>query len=211
MLPAGVTANTGVVLNDGLISFLARMRSALDPSVPMHVNSAIRTVTSQAEAMWVKLQADPSGNGLLSLYGTKAVSVIAAAKAAGIAGMVQSLNSSLNSGVVFSKHMTGDALDIRILGLSSGQVAALQQAAYAAGARETILETVPPHLHIEGLSQTGLMAWTPTTTSMGTFAKKAVPAAGAILLGAMLIGVTMWWRRRRSVRLLAGSTEGSDD
>lgn len=210
MLPPGVTAEAGTALNDNMLRFLGVMRSKVDPSVPMHVTSGIRPISGQASALWTKFQADPSGNGLIALYGQKAQSVVQAAKAAGVNGIAQQLAALAGQGIVFSKHMVGDAFDLRTVGLSGEHISALRAGAMAAGARseDVIVESVPPHLHVEGLTGFSLANYVPTTETV----KKSVPMLLFIGLGVLAVGGFFFWRRRRAGSTVAvGSIDAPTD
>ena len=205
MLPPGVTSEPNVALNDSMLRFLGVMRSKTDPSVPMHLTSGIRSVGSQASAMWVKFQADPSGNGLVSLYGQKAVNVVQAAKTAGVNGIAQHLTALASQGVVFSKHMVGDAFDLRTTNLSTAQIGALRAGAIAAGAGsdDAIVESTPPHLHVEGLTGFSLANYVPSTETV----KKNIPTLLLMVLGSVVVGGLIYWSRRRSgSTVVAGSS-----
>lgn len=209
MLPSGVSAEPGVVLNDGILMFLARMRS-VDPGAPMHVTSAVRPVMAQAQAMWVKYQADPSGTGLRRLYAddTAIGQIVAAAKTDGVNGIAGALAALAAKGVVLSRHMVGDAVDFSIDGLNQAQINGVVQAAKQAGAREVIVESVPPHIHAEGL--TG--GWLPSLPALPTLEastkSKLLSAGVVVLLGLLTFGAVYAFRRRKTTVFAAG---GSDD
>jgi hypothetical protein len=125
---------------------------------PVIVTSAARTPTSQAEALRTKISL---GDNIVRLYANKdaAKSVLYAykqAKHAGgskqqvVAAMANVIKAQTDKGVYLSNHLREGAVDIRTRDLSGWQrkqlVAAVQE---TPGVRNTLLESTPPHLHVE--------------------------------------------------------------
>jgi hypothetical protein len=185
-LPPGVTGNAGLVLNAAQGAFLRALRGAL-PGVPMHVTSATRTPEAQAAALVTKRRL---GEDLRSLYRSSrdiADALMAAPNT--VPAMAAVIRRYMAQGRYLSRHMRGDALDLRSRNLSASQREAVISAAARLGAR-AVYETTPPHIHIEqvgsGLSDAALAA------------RDAAGRAG----GYARRGGAALWRRRRTVALV---------
>lgn len=185
-LPPGVTGNAGLVLNASQAAFLAALRRAV-PGVPMHVTSATRTPERQAAALVTKRS---MGEDLRSLYRSNrdiADALMAAPNTT--SAMAAVIRRYMAQGRYLSRHMRGDAVDLRSRNLSAAQREAIIAAASRLGAR-AIYETTPPHIHIErvgsGLSDAALAAQDAAGRA-GGYARRG----GAAL-----------WRRRRTVALV---------
>ena len=144
-LPAGVTGNTGLVLNEGQVSFVRRLRRAL-PGVPLHVTSATRTPERQAAALVEKRKL---GEDLRKLYRSNPDIADALMRAPNTtAGMAAVIRRYMNQGRYLSRHMRGDAFDLRSRNLTAAQRNQIIATAQQMGAK-AIYETRPPHIHIE--------------------------------------------------------------
>jgi uncharacterized protein YcbK (DUF882 family) len=125
---------------------------------PIVVTSATRSPKSQAAAMRNKIAL---GDNVMKLYADKksAWQVLSAYKEAKRAGaskeqvterMAEVIEDQVDRGVYLSNHLREGAIDIRTKDLSHWErkelVAAVQD---VPGVRRTILETIPPHLHLE--------------------------------------------------------------
>jgi len=189
-LPAGVTGNGGLHLNQRMVDFLGALRKAVDPSIPIHVNSAVRTVEEQAAAMKTKRDL---GDDLRALYGSKVAPVLAAPNT--VPAMAAALQELANKGVVMSRHMFGDALDIRVRDWNQEQRNIVASAVAALGGKPQF-ETTPPHLHIEGLGEGtfGIQAGGGSNRKYWLFA-----LAGGTLIAAF-ITIDVLRRRRRRIR-----------
>ncbi|MCB9764962.1 MAG: hypothetical protein H6739_34635 [Alphaproteobacteria bacterium] len=146
----GVYMKRGVVLSPALLRFLARLRAVVPASIPLVVTSGVRTPEAQAAALQRKRTL---GDDLYALYrrghGPQIVaSLLAVANT--VPAMSAVLREWLARGVAMSRHMRGDALDLRIRGLSQEQLALLVMMCQRLGAR-AVVESRPAHLHIEGL------------------------------------------------------------
>jgi len=144
-LPPGVTAGSEVELNPSLSFFLQRLRAAV-PDVPIHVNSGYRSPQAQARAMLAKVQ---MGENLSALYGAKAQALLRLPLDPRV--WTAAIEALRRRGIYMSPHMRGDALDLRTRDLSPSQVAQLANAAARLGGRP-LLESTPPHLHIDGIA-----------------------------------------------------------
>ena len=144
-LPAGVTGNTGLVLNEGQVSFVRRLRRAL-PGVPLLVTSATRTPGRQAAALVAKRKL---GEDLRKLYRSNPDIADALMRAPNTtAGMAAVIRRYMNQGRYLSRHMRGDAFDLRSRNLTAVQRNQIIATAQQMGAK-AIYETRPPHIHIE--------------------------------------------------------------
>jgi hypothetical protein len=145
----GVYAKPGVELNNRMRGFLAALR--LKVGFPIVVTSGIRSTQAQASAMRAKV-ADPTGrgDGELSIYNGALASEVIKGGTGSTAAIKATLDAQVARDVFMSRHMRGDALDLRTSGMDSGDLAALQAAVKALGANK-LLEATPPHLHIEDI------------------------------------------------------------
>ena len=147
---SGVTESDGVVWNDVTERFVRRLRQVLDPAIPLHITSAVRTPETQAGAM-IKKYNIGGAEEIRKIYGKKSEYFLSQpATESSWAGVVRDL---IDKGILPSRHLKGDAVDIRTRNLSSGEIDALIAAAIKAGAGKTLLETRPPHLHIDRISE----------------------------------------------------------
>ena len=180
--PAGVTGGTGVELTPATSAFLVKLRAAVPASTPIYVTSGYRSPEAQAAALVTKRNL---GDNLTALYGTSRIAPILAA-ANTVAGMSAALREQMRNGLYLSRHMRGDALDFRTTNLTSAQVAEIQRAAEALGAK-TLVETTPPHLHVERIGG-GLLAI--------PGAKAAIGIVGILGLGVTGLLIFWFWRYR---------------
>jgi len=145
--------------------FLEKMSLNLDASIPIYVTSANRNPGQQASAMFTKwvLGGDYE---ISSVYSTQIsrsfLAVIDKFRSAGksdseiarqprvvvpiLARMVKDMQAS-GQGFTGS-HLAGNAIDLRISGLSDSQIVKLEDAAENAGGK-VLIEKNPPHMHIE--------------------------------------------------------------
>lgn len=107
-LPSGVTGPSGLHLNTEQVEFLRALRAKLDPSIPIYVTSATRSVREQASAMKTKRDL---GDNLRKLYGSKVDPVLAVPNT--VDAMAAALEKLVQQGVYMSRHMRGDAVDLR--------------------------------------------------------------------------------------------------
>jgi hypothetical protein len=156
MSGSGWSAASGVVLNDQLRRFLDRLAARL--SFPIYVTSGIRTPEAQARALAGKVAAGSTRQALDDLYAGSAILEVLGAAWPNVPGATfneavatQILKAQVARGIYLSRHMRGDAVDLRVSNLSAGQVEAVRSAAAALGA-EVIVESQPPHIHIEEIA-----------------------------------------------------------
>jgi hypothetical protein len=185
-LPPGVTGNAGLVLNSGQVAFLRALRAAV-PGVPMHVTSATRTPERQAAALVTKRS---MGEDLRRTYRSNA-DIAAALMAAPntTSAMAAIIRRYMGQGRFLSRHMRGDAVDLRSRNLSVEQRNALIAGAQRLGAR-AIYETTPPHIHIERIGG--------SISDAALAARDAAGRAG----GYARRGGAALWRRRRTIALV---------
>lgn len=142
-----VTANNGVVLTDGMRSFLAYLVRTLPADVPLHVTSGVRTTLAQAQALKVKRDL---GDDLLKLYAQDDLVRELLAVPNDVEAMREVLERQVARGRYLSDHMRKNALDLRSKNLTADQVALIERAAEKVGAK-VVKERSPPHIHIEDL------------------------------------------------------------
>jgi hypothetical protein len=139
----GYSTTPGVALNDRQAAFAQALSDAT--GLFFNVRSGTRTAVEQASAMLKKLRL---GEDLTKLYGEKARELLALPQDARTWGA--KIAEMQRKGILFSRHMVGDAFDIDYAGLSDEDVDALIAAAREMGAT-TLHEGTPPHLHIEAV------------------------------------------------------------
>lgn len=154
-----------VQLSSNARQFLEKMSLNLDASIPIYVTSANRNPGQQASAMFTKwvLGGDYEINSVYSSQISRSfLAVIDKFRSAGksdseiarqprvvvpiLARMVKDMQAS-GQGFTGS-HLAGNAIDLRISGLSSDQIDKLESAAENAGGK-VLIEKNPPHMHIE--------------------------------------------------------------
>jgi hypothetical protein len=169
-LVPGVFSKSEVVLNSRLRGFLAALR--WKAGFDIVVTSGVRTTAAQAAAMRTKVI--QGGTGELSIYSAKLRDEVIAGGTDTTAGIKATLDSQVSRGVYMSRHMRGDAIDLRTSGMESDRLKALQAAVKALGANQ-LLEATPPHLHIEDIPS--------------QFAAMDPAAVG----GAAALAAFLWW------------------
>lgn len=197
----------GVVLNEGQAAFVHALRAVLPPEVPLTVNSGTRTAEAQASAMIKKWQAaeanraaavaagkPPTKTGdqeLHDIYGDDAAisALLALPREVGVwAGQIAAWAAS---GRTLSRHQRGDAVDLHTATLPLAQRDALIAAAKSLGAR-TLLESAPPHLHVD---LPPAFAGTATAAARDEAAApvETFPADGWLLVPAPAPAGVPWW------------------
>lgn len=146
-LPPGVLGDSDLDVNQGQYDFMVALRYVTPPNVRIYITSATRTPERQASAMLYKFNA----NGAEELYKTyKADNIVTELikSSPDVPTWAAILRKHAANGIFMSRHMRGDALDIRIRDISSADANAIKAAASSLGA-STLLEDVPPHLHVD--------------------------------------------------------------
>lgn len=141
----------GVRLPAGAEALLDRLAAAA--GVPITVTSGTRSPAEQAQAMASKLQ---RGEDLTALYGQDdlVAEVLAAAKspsAPDVEAMAAVIEDQVRRGRFISRHLRGDALDLRTRDLSADQLAALKAALSQLGLRWL---DEGDHIHVDHLPLT---------------------------------------------------------
>lgn len=149
-LPPGVTGSSRLVLNAGQVDFLRALRANVPPSIPLYVTSATRTPEAQARALVEKRKL---GDNLYKLYRAKNIVKAVLAVPNTIAAMAPIIARFAQQGQFMSRHMRGDAIDLRNRNLSPQQQDVVTAAGRRLGAR-VIVETKPPHIHMEAIGGT---------------------------------------------------------
>lgn len=146
-LPAGVTSSSGVETNAAIDSFATALRARVASTIPLHVTSGVRTATAQARALVTK-RAQAGDAGVRALYGQKDLIDEILAVPATTEAMAKVLYAQMARGRFLSRHMRGDAFDLRRTNLTQEQAQIVNDAAKAMGAKP-LIEDDPPHIHIE--------------------------------------------------------------
>ena len=149
-LPTGVGGDDRLTLNAGQIKFLASLRRAVPASVPIYVTSATRTPEQQAAALVTKRNL---GDNLYALYRRDDIVKELMAVPNTTAAMAAVIRKWMGRNVYLSRHMRGDALDIRSKDIQPAQIQAIMAAARGL-ASKAILESTPPHIHVESIGGT---------------------------------------------------------
>lgn len=139
----------GVRLPAAAGPLLDRLAAHLD--FQLEVTSGTRSASAQASAMAAKIQ---RGENLYDLYSqddlvSEVYQVIGSTTDPDIEAMAIVIDDQVQRGRYISRHLRGDALDLRTKSLSSAQLAQLGQVLDALGVswlRES------DHIHIEGLA-----------------------------------------------------------
>lgn len=142
----GVTTSDGVVWSDETRNFVERLRQSIDPSIPLHITSAVRTPETQARAMLKKLELG-GPEEIKKVYGRKSKFFLNTPP--DVQSWTNVIEDLQSKGMGFkSGHLQGNAIDVRTRNLSSDQINNIITIAEQLGGK-TLLETAPPHLHID--------------------------------------------------------------
>lgn len=195
-----VYAKGGATLNDTMKSYAEAVASKL--GFPVVVTSGVRSAYEQALALQGKISAGSTDSDLYKLYADDDIVRDILRYKGNVAGMASVLTSYMARGRYMSRHMRGDALDLRVTGLSSSEIAQLAAAAKATGG-QVIIENNPPHIHVENLSGNYLSrAVTAVASATGT-TSAVVAIGGASFVGlaaasALAVAVGIYLASRRS-------------
>lgn len=216
--PGVYLQKSDIILNEKLVVFLRELRKLVNFDIM--VNSGIRTVSRQANAMWGNAQDRGGGtaglNYLANLYGSKLVNagLYNVKSLADLTAIVQSL---ANRGVYVSDHMKGNGVDID--NLPSAQLTQLKSA--VASLRQDLvpyleLRNEGNHLHLEGIGESFLSKLKDLTgevieagealvidgKSVISRVTGAFPVWLWVLAGVSVVGTAGWWawKLKRSVR-----------
>ena len=119
------------------------------------VTSGARTSQSQAEAMYTKM----AGGDALAVYANQSAAQkirsiydegvkANTSKSALIEEIKSEIDSQISQGIYISKHLKQGAVDIRSRDMSNDEKKQLKEAAKNV-ASTVILETIPPHFHLQ--------------------------------------------------------------
>lgn len=152
------SVNSEVILSEGAEAKVAQIADAYyaKRKKDIVVTSGTRTAASQADAMYIKLEA---GDDVVKLYrGSSAVKAIKKAYDAGkaasksrdeiVAAMTEVVAGQISAGVYISAHLRAGAVDIRSRDMSDADKAAFRKIARSV-AKQVLLETKPPHWHLQ--------------------------------------------------------------
>jgi len=192
----------GVLLNRATKKFANRL-AAMVPDVKLTVTSGIRTAESQAKSMAYN-RVNKGDANQRNLYRSQPglIGELLAVPAT-TAAMTPVLQAQIKRGRFISRHLRGDAIDIRVHGLTSDQRTRIRAAAAKLGATSV---DEGDHIHVGHIEKGAGKVLTALTTVTGTegvgagmfYVVRRVPwwmwVAGAgwtVLLGTVLV------RRRR--------------
>ena len=151
------TLQAGVTLTDAIKAKIKTIADAYNKATKktITVTSGTRTAASQAEAMYVKLE----GGDKLTIYkdqvNAKEIKksyddgkAAKKSKADIVKEMTSTIKAQIKKGKYISKHLKAGAVDVRSKDMSDSEKAEFKKAA-AATAVSVILETTPPHFHLQ--------------------------------------------------------------
>jgi hypothetical protein len=158
-VPGVYADDADVVLTSGMKGFLKKLRGRV--GFDFVVTSGVRSLSSQAEAMYRKLSL--YGFGSLSIYPDALVAGMEGAKSS--ADVLAILRQRLAQGFSVSDHLRGAAVDIRTRTLTTAQIQALFDAAKALGGTPGWEED---HLHIGDIEGSLLLSpWVWGSVALG--------------------------------------------
>lgn len=145
-LPGGTwrAAGSAVVLSDDLAAALDELAGAVGGELV--VTSGYRSPGAQAQAMLNKIE--QGGEDELRIYGDRAAVAALLALPRTEGAWTAQIAEWAAAGRYLSRHQTGRALDIRTRDVDPGRVRLIEATARALGWR-TLIERVPPHLHLQ--------------------------------------------------------------
>ena len=142
-LPSGVAKTSAVKLTEPITVFVADLRSRLPSSIPLLLTSGYRDPAAQALAMANKVKL---GESLRELYADDLADAVMGAYPD--IGEMASVIASFAVRGRGSRHLTGQALDLRSYTLTSAQIQQVLAVARDLGGK-AIYEDTPAHIHIE--------------------------------------------------------------
>lgn len=149
---AGIHVLGGVELTPALLRWLRDVRQRL--TFDIVVTSGVRTPEAQARAWKTKIDLGYTVKDFEALYRRDdLVQEVFRDSDLSVEGMARVFAAQVARGDFLSSHLTARALDLRTRGLTPGELGALRAAVTAVGGR-TVLETRPPHLHVEAYGLT---------------------------------------------------------
>lgn len=143
-LPPGVSVKGSYVkLTEPITVFMTDLRSRLPDSIPLLITSGYRDPAAQAQAMANKVRL---GESLRELYADDFADAVMGAYPD--IGEMSSVIASFAARGRGSRHLTGQAVDLRSFTMTSAQVQQVLAAARDLGGK-AIYEDTPAHVHIE--------------------------------------------------------------
>ena len=137
-------AGSAVVLSDELAAALDELAAAVGGELV--VTSGYRSPGAQARAMLAKIE--QGGEDELRIYGDRAAVAALLALPREESAWTAQIAEWAAAGRYLSRHQTGKALDLRTRDVDPARVRLIEATARALGWR-TLLEAVPPHLHLQ--------------------------------------------------------------
>ncbi len=142
-LPSGVSVErASMTLSEPITVFMADLRRSVPSSIPLHITSGYRTPVGQAHAMANKVK---MGEPLRVIYADDFADAVTGAYPD--IGEMASVIASFAARGRGSKHLIGQAVDLRSYTMTSSQVQQVLTAARQLGGR-AIYEDTPAHIHI---------------------------------------------------------------
>jgi len=216
--PGVYLQKSDIILNEKLVAFLRELRKRVDFDIV--VNSGIRSVSRQANAMWNNAQDRGGGtaglNYLAELYGSKLVNagLYNVKSLADLTALVQGL---ADRGIYVSDHMKGNGVDID--NVSGAQLTQLKSA--VASMKQDLVPYLAllnegNHLHLDGIGDSFLTKLKDLTgeviqagedlvvggKSLVTRAASAFPTWLWILSGLSVAATAGWliWQKKKAKR-----------
>ena len=142
-LSPGISKASAVKLTEPITVFMADLRSRLPSSIPLLLTSGYRDPAAQAMAMANKVKL---GESLRKLYADDFADAVMGAYPD--IGEMASVIASFAVRGRGSRHLTGQAVDLRSYTMTSAQIQQVLSAARDLGGK-AIYEDTPAHIHIE--------------------------------------------------------------
>jgi hypothetical protein len=197
-LGPGIFAKAGVVTNPTMLSWLTALRARVPSSIPLVVTDGQRTPWTQATAMLAKMN---RGENLRAIYKDDAAVDEVVMAGRNPSAMAAVISNQIAKGRFLSRHLTGDALDLRTAGMGADELNAVVAAAQALGA-STLVES--DHLHVERLGSgwfptvaSALPAWSPSPTALIPVVGVGGGIAAAVVVSILLLAGTWFAFFRR--------------
>lgn len=186
-LGPGIFAKSGVSVTPAMVQWLTALRGRVPAHVPIVVTDASRTPWTQATAMLSKLT---RGEDLRALYKDDAAVDEIVGAGRNPSAMASVIANQVARGRFISRHLTGDALDLRTAGMAVGDVQAVISAARSLGS-STLDES--DHLHVERLAAGWFASAASAVQGAVSPSLPAVAAGGGLIAvgGAVALAVVL--------------------
>jgi hypothetical protein len=179
-------------LTVGMNRYVEALKAAA-PGVPIYVTSGERTPEEQADAMLKKLQLGGSAELYKTYQDDRAIASLLTVPPS-TAAWADAIRRLAATGTTISRHLFGRAIDLRTKDLSASQIDTLKRAVAATGGRY-LLESTPPHLHVDMPAAYVLASAVETSATIGV--TKVLPwvlGIGAGVIG--LVALRDWLAKR---------------